>query len=84
MRWFGYEVFSSVSMRRKESSPASALPRARVRWMQAEDRSVRLVEATDPLGHKPGEYAAIAAIGVIGAGAANLANRMAIGRVEGK
>ena len=33
-------------------------------------RSLSLIEANTPLSHKPGDYAAIAAIGVIGAGAA--------------
>ena len=33
-------------------------------------RTTRLVEAGAPLAHRPGDYAAIAAIGVIGAGAA--------------
>lgn len=46
---------------------ADMLKRAREKGIY---RSLRQIEADTPLPHRPGDYAAIAAIGVIGAGAA--------------
>ena len=49
---------------------ADMLAQARAKGLY---RALRQIGATDPLGVTPGDYAAIAAIGVIGAGAAPIA-----------
>ncbi|MEX0338606.1 MAG: class I SAM-dependent methyltransferase [Arenibacterium sp.] len=60
----GFEVIDGLDL------SADMLARARDKGLY---RSLHQIEADDPLPHSPGDYAAIAAIGVIGAGAAPIA-----------
>ena len=60
----GFSVIDGIDL------SADMLAEARAKALY---RNLRLVEAGEPLGHAPGDYAAIAAIGVIGAGAAPIA-----------
>ena len=64
LRGAGFTTLDGVDL-----SP-EMLARARDRGLY---RSLRQIAADDPLGVSPGDYAAIAAIGVIGAGAAPIA-----------
>ena len=63
LRGAGFTTLDGVDL-----SP-EMLARARDRGLY---RSLRQIAADDPLGVSPGDYAAIAAIGVIGAGAAHI------------
>jgi len=61
MKLAGFEVIDGLDLSSEMLSQAES---------KGIYRKTRLVEAGAPLAHRPGDYAAIAAIGVIGAGAA--------------